>query len=177
MFSRENRRLKRAKFKIYLSFEDCGASVVALSLGWWSCPLVAGDQASGVLSGCVPSFRPAFCPLCCFCFPASALKYALFRILRAFLAWFYMFGVGLCCLGALRGLWGFCTRVELGGFMACGVFASILYLLPCFLSCCLCFPLVVVLCSGCLYLFSCFVFAALWVCCCFFFPFGLCTKR
>ena len=29
-----------------------------------------------------------------------------------------MFGVGLYCSGALRGLWGFCVRVELGGFMA-----------------------------------------------------------
>lgn len=33
--------------------------------------------------------------------------------------------VGLCCLGALRGLCGFCTRVELGGLKACGVFAPI----------------------------------------------------
>ena len=48
------------------------------------------------------------------------------------------FRVGLCCLGGLRGLCGFCTRVELGGLKACGVFASIysficLYL-PFFLS-------------------------------------------
>ena len=28
---------------------------------------------------------------------------------------FCVFGVGLCCLGGLRGLWGFCARVELGG--------------------------------------------------------------
>ena len=31
--------------------------------------------------------------------------------------------MGLCCLGGLRGLWGFCTRVELGGLEACSVFA------------------------------------------------------
>ena len=28
---------------------------------------------------------------------------------------FYGVRVGLCCLGALRGLCGFCARVELGG--------------------------------------------------------------
>lgn len=36
--------------------------------------------------------------------------------------------VGLYCLGALRGLWGFCVREWLGGFMACCVFA-LLFLL------------------------------------------------
>ena len=44
----------------------------------------------------------------------------------------------MCCLGGLRGLWGFCVRERLGGLKACGVFASIysficLYL-PFFLS-------------------------------------------
>ena len=37
--------------------------------------------------------------------------------------------MGLCCPGGLRGLWGFCTRVELGGYMTCGVFASVFLLL------------------------------------------------
>ena len=46
--------------------------------------------------------------------------------------------MGLCCLGGLRGLWGFCVREWLGGLEACCVFASIysficLYL-PFFLS-------------------------------------------
>ena len=36
-----------------------------------------------------------------------------------------MFGVGLYCLGALRGLWGFCAREVFGGLEACGVFAPI----------------------------------------------------
>ena len=54
--------------------------------------------------------------------------------------------VGLCCLGALRGLWGFCVREWLGGFRACGVFAFHLSVFPllclpfhlftCFLSFC-----------------------------------------
>ena len=58
VFSRENRRQQRAKFKIYLRFEGCRASGVALSLGRWWCPLGAGgagSRASGVLR-CV--FRP-----------------------------------------------------------------------------------------------------------------------
>ena len=47
--------------------------------------------------------------------------------------------MGLCCLGALLGLCGFCARVELGGLKACGVFAYVFLLLPfvfsLFLSC------------------------------------------
>ena len=46
--------------------------------------------------------------------------------------------VGLYWLGALRGLCGFCTRVELGGFGSCGVFALLFVLLSFrfpFLSC------------------------------------------
>ena len=34
--------------------------------------------------------------------------------------------MGLCCLGALRGLWGFCVREWLGGLKACCVFAFLL---------------------------------------------------
>lgn len=72
VFSRENRRLKTAKFKIYLNFEDCKASVVALSLGRWWCPPSAGGQgaaASGVLR-CVPSLSPCLLSallLCLWC--------------------------------------------------------------------------------------------------------------
>ena len=84
VFSRENRIPKRAKFKIYLSFEGCRASVVALSLGRWSCPLGANMQ------GFRWSFVVCSVPLslCCFCFPAMPAKYALFRVLGAFLAGF-----------------------------------------------------------------------------------------
>ena len=72
------------------------------------------------------------------------------------------FRVGLCCLGGLRGLCGFCTRVELGGLKACCVFAFVfpilcpfisvfaLLLSPCLFSgLCLCYSLLV--------LFACFV--------------------
>ena len=47
------------------------------------------------------------------------LNVALFRVLRAFLEGFMGFVwvcVGLCGLRALLGLWGFCARVELGGY-------------------------------------------------------------
>ena len=71
--------------------------------------------------------------------------------------------MGLCCLGGLRGLCGFCTRVELGGYMACGVFALLFPCLPSFLS--FAFPFLFLLCSSCLLLvlfpcLSCFVFVA-----------------
>lgn len=93
------------------------------------------------------------------------LEYGSISRFKGVFSGFYMFGVGLCCLGALLGLCGFCARVELGGLEACGVFASILsafhLLCPCLVLLLLCLPpfmLVVILCSGCLYLFSCIVF-------------------
>ena len=74
---RENRRQQTAKFKIYLSFEGAGASVVALSLGRWWCPLGAGGagcRASGVLRCVFRPFLPAFA-----LFPAF-LSYFAFQI-------------------------------------------------------------------------------------------------
>ena len=78
--------------------------------------------------------------------------------------------VGLCCLRALRGLWGFCTRVELGGFMACGVFASVfVFFAPVFLFFAFLFISLPAFCpfvllpSGCL--------------CVFFFPYGWAYKK
>ena len=71
-----------------------------------------------------------------------------------------MLDVGLYCLRALRGLWGFCVREWLGGLEACGVFAFIypfvclsFYAFALLLSFCVCSPLLVLL--SCL---SCFVF-------------------
>ena len=87
--------------------------------------------------------------------------------------------MGLCYLGGLRGLCGFCARVELGGYMTCGVFASnfCLFALPfvirfislrCLLSF---FALVVFICSLALSLwfFGCG--------CCFLFPFRMNTQK
>ena len=82
--------------------------------------------------------------------------------------------VGLLGLRALRGLCGFCTRVELGGLRACGVFAFRFLLL---LLCLPPFMLVVLLCSGCLSLSSCIVFVALWVWLLFPFPLRYIRKK
>lgn len=82
--------------------------------------------------------NPSFRPFAASAFPAIPAKYALFRILRGFLEGFYGACVGLCCLRALRGLWGF-VRVR------CLAVLGLVACLPFFLSLCSCF-----------YLFSCF---------------------
>ena len=94
VFSRENRRPKGAKFKIYFSFGSCWAASVALSLGRWWCPLVHGAGPFGdsgptrvpalVLWSCVPSLCPCLLSLCCFMLVVSLANMALFRILRGF---------------------------------------------------------------------------------------------
>ena len=83
VFCRENRRPKRAKFKIYLSFEDCRASVVALSLGRWWCPPVAGGAGVG-LPVVFRGVFPAFWSLCCFVFGALLADMPLFGVFRGF---------------------------------------------------------------------------------------------
>ena len=116
--------------------------------------------------------------LCLWC---AACKYGSISRFKGVFSGFWAFRVGLCCLGALRGLCGFCTRVELGGFMACCVFAPVfIFFCPCFLLLLLCLPpfmLVVLLCSGCLSLSSCIVFVALWVWLLFPFPFRTTRKK
>ena len=47
-----------------------------------------------------------------------ACKYGSISRFEGVFSAFWGFRVGLCCLGGLRGLWGFCTRVELGGLEA-----------------------------------------------------------
>ena len=83
---------------------------------------------------------------------------------------FPLLDVCLYCLRALRGLWGFCVRERLGGFMACGVFClsflllsscPAFVLLSCLASCFACFPaLCLVFLSSCLVLF---VLVSLWL--------------
>ena len=83
--------------------------------------------------------------------------------------------VGLSCLRALLGLCGFCARVELGGFMACCVFAfllSVFLSLSLFLSSCPCLSVLDVFCLS-----SCLDFPLLLCLCVFFFPIGLHAKR
>ena len=126
MFSRENRRPKTAKVKIYLSFGGCRAAVVALSL--WGGGGVHWVQVSG-LSGLsaplvvcslllsllfVPLLLLLSCNTCKIC-PISHFK--------GVLTGFWGSDVYLYGLRSLRGLCGFCVREWLGGLKACGVFA------------------------------------------------------
>ena len=90
--------------------------------------------------------------------------------------------MGLCCSGALRGLWGFCVREWLGGLKACGVFASVFLVFPL-----LCLPFHLFTCflsftlSALFWLsFFCPLALSLWLfgCgCCFLFPCGIYAKR
>ena len=61
-------------------------------------------------AGC-SAFLSAFLLYAC----RVACKYGSVWLFKAFLARFYGVRVGLCCLGASRGLCGFCTRESLGG--------------------------------------------------------------
>ena len=108
MFSRENRRPKRAKMKFCFTF---GAFVVLLSSSFVVAVVVptwAGGAGSLghqdlrrlalVLWSCVPSF----CPLSRFVFGALPLKYAFIRVLRGFLAgfpcWMYVCVARVLCV-------------------------------------------------------------------------------
>ena len=123
-----------------------------------------------VLWSCVPLLLSAL-SLCSWC---VVLEYALISRFKGVFRGFCGACVGLCCSGALRGLWGFCTRERLGGLKACCVFAPVFLLL---LLCLPPFMLVVLLCSGCLSLSSCIVFVALWVWLLFPFPFRTTRKK
>ena len=123
-----------------------------------------------VLWSCVPCLLPAL-SLCSWC-----VVFECGSISRSWGVFSEVWGccVGLCGLRALRGLCGFCTRVELGGLKACCVFAFRFLLL---LLCLPPFMLVVLLCSGCLSLSSCIVFVALWVWLLFPFPLRYIRKK
>ena len=54
-------------------------------------------------------------PLCLWC---VVFEYGSISRFKGVFSGFWAFRVGLCCLGALRGLCGFCARVELGGLEA-----------------------------------------------------------
>ena len=84
--------------------------------------------------------------------------------------------VGLCGLRALRGLWGFCARVELGGLKACGVFAFLFVLfLLLFFFFFVCFPALLVLFTSLVYL--CYLCGSLGVLLGFLFPFRAIRKK
>lgn len=118
MFSRENRRPKTVKFKIYFNFEGCrgfrcgslfGAVVVSTGpeVGRASRLQDLPDVGSGP-AVCVPSLFPAFCLLSCFALVVLLANMPLFGVLRGFLAGF---GVRMyICMG-----WGLC--VDCGAFV------------------------------------------------------------
>ena len=128
VFSRDFRRQEGAKFKIYLSFEDCrgfrcgslfGAVVVSTGCRW------SGSSGLSSLSWRVPSF----CPLSRFVFGALPLKYAFIRVLKGFLEGFpcWMYACIACVL-----------CVACVALYACGVrrFYGLLRVLPfVFFSC------------------------------------------
>ena len=74
-----------------------------------------------VLWSCVPSFLPALL-LYAWC---VVFEYGSISRFKGVFSAVWGCCVGLCGLGVLRGLWGFCARVELGGLKTCGVFAPI----------------------------------------------------
>ena len=161
---------KKGKSEIYFGF---GAFVVCFIVSTW-CRWCAPAPSLWVCSVPFSLPLPSFL-LCLWCI---AFEYGFISRFKGVLEGFGAFwGVRgcLCCLGALRGLWGFCVRERLGGFMSCGVFAFLFVLFapafisfPAFLAC----PLVLCLssCLPCLFLCHCGV-------CVFFFPFGLYAKR
>ena len=75
-----------------------------------------------VLWWCAPCLLSAL--LLCAC--RVACKYGSISRFKGVFRGFWGVGVYLYRFGVLRGLCGFCARVELGGYMTCGVFASIL---------------------------------------------------
>ena len=97
MFSRDFRRPKRAKFKIYLSFEGfvallsssfVVAVVVPAGAGVQALRCYFADVSKIVLILLLFGVFPAFCPLACSSLGALLANMALFRVLRAFLARF-----------------------------------------------------------------------------------------
>ena len=85
------------------------------------------------LSWCVPSLLSALS-----LFPwRIACKYGSISHFKAVFRGFRGVRVGLFVLGALRGLWGFCVREWLGGYMACCMFAFVFILLCLYF---ICFP-------------------------------------
>ena len=80
----------------------------------------AGVQASGPAG--VGSGPLVVCslllPVSLPCSRCIACKYGSISRSKGIFSAVWGFRVGLCCLGGLRGLCGFCTRVELGGLEA-----------------------------------------------------------
>ena len=111
-------------------------------------------------------------PALLLCSRCVACKYGSISHFKGVFRGFPLLDVGLYYFDALRGLWGFCARERLGGFMACGVFAPIFIVLQLFFFFFACFACP--LCQPCLFVLSLWLFGCG---CCFLFPFGLYAKR
>ena len=89
----------------------------------------------------------SLCPRCVAC------EYAFISHFKGVFSGFCGVCVGLSWSCALRGLCGFCVREWLGGLKGCGVFASIFVLLLLFFFFFACFPALLVLFAGFVYLY------------------------
>ena len=114
MFPRDFQRPKRAKIKDILE-SGCkvgaGCGSACLPFGVPAGVSVQALVACPLLSWRVPCLLSAL-SLCWWC---VSLEICLYSHFKAVFSAFLLFRVGLFVLGALRGLCGFCTRVELGG--------------------------------------------------------------
>lgn len=138
-----------------------------------TCGRWSGFRGCPLLSWRVPSLLSSLSLCAWYVSPEYGSVWRFKGVFRGFCG----FRVGLCCLGALRGLCGFCARVRLGGYMTYCVFAFLFLLLS---LCLLFFYALCLLCFGCpLVLPSLFALVSLWVCvcCCFFFPYGCIDKK
>ena len=97
MFSREFRRQEGAKSKHIFEIKGGKRLEMWPAACLLACPLGAGGQGNSCYFAGVSKIgqdsagRSAFCPLSCFALGALSLNMALFRVLRAFLAWFRVF--------------------------------------------------------------------------------------
>ena len=151
VFYRDFRRQERAKSKhIFGKWCECVVScapfVVCFIVSTW-CRRCAPAPSLWVCS--VP--LPCLCPLSCFACRV-ACEYGFISRFKGVFSAFWGADVCLYRLRSLRGLWGFCVREWLGGFMACCVFALLFTSSPLFfflfaylLGLCLCCPWLVLL--------------------------------
>ena len=149
-----------------------------------SCPLVqrsAGfrgfrtcHRSALVLWWCVPCLlsSPLLCLWC------IALEYGFISRFKGVFSGFWGADVYLYGFGVLRGLWGFCVREWLGGYMACGVFASIFSFFHLLRLSSGALSLLSLACPlGCLASALGLVISLFVGCCCFFFPYGRMRKK
>ena len=135
---RDFRRQQTAKSKHIFEIEEGkrGVEVVGcLPFGVPTCTGFRGlrtcRRLALVLLSCVPLLLSSFSP----CSRCIVFEYGSISHSKGVFSEVWGVCVGLCCLGGLRGLWGFCVRERLGGFRACGVFASVFLFCPILFLC------------------------------------------